>query len=89
MVSTEDTLRPYAQKTHGLIARVADGSSVSVPDILPVRGEVRVNDPDRIAIRLTSETVLRGVDSMPLFAGFAGLAILLLAVASMWWREGR
>ncbi|MDE1158069.1 MAG: hypothetical protein PW791_07285 [Neorhizobium sp.] len=89
MVSTEDTLRPYAQKTHGLIARVADGSNVTVPDILPVRGEVRVNDPDRIAIRLTNETVLRGVDSLPLFAGFAGLAILLAAVASMWWREGR
>jgi len=40
-------------------------------------------------IRMTDETVLKGIDTMPLFAGFAGLAVLLLAMSAMWWREGR
>ena len=89
MISTEETLAPYAERTKGLVARVADGDGVTLPTILPVRGEVRINDPDRMVIRLTDETVLRGVNTVPLFAGFAGLSALLFAVAAMWWREGR
>jgi hypothetical protein len=89
LISTEETLEPYAQRTKGLVARVADGNAITVPNILPVRGEVRVNDPARMVIRLTDETVLRGVNTIPLFAGFAGLSALLFAVAAMWWREGR
>ncbi|WP_377296366.1 hypothetical protein [Rhizobium sp. SGZ-381] len=89
MISTTATLAPYAQATRGLVARVENGSGVSLPGILPVRGTVRINDPDRMVIRLTDETVLRGIDTTPLFAGFAGLAALLLAVSALWWREGR
>ncbi|MCO5730440.1 hypothetical protein [Rhizobium sp. SSA_523] len=91
MISTEETLAPYAQKTRGLVTRIAedDGTGVRLPDILPVRGEVRISDPDRMVIRMTDETVLRGIDTTPLFAGFAGLAVLLMAISAMWWREGR
>ena len=89
MVSTEETLKPYADKTRGLVARVASGESISLPDILPVRGDVRVSDPNRMVIRMTDETVLRGINSLPLFAGFAGLSALLLVIAATWWREGR
>ncbi len=72
-----------------MISRVANGDGVTIPDLLPVRGEVRINDPNRMVIRMTDETVLKGIDSTPLFAGFAGLAALLLAISAMWWREGR
>ncbi|MCJ8509495.1 hypothetical protein MUU53_16430 [Rhizobium lemnae] len=89
MISTGDVLAPYAQKTRGLISRLANGDGVTIPDLLPVRGEVRINDPNRMVIRMTDETVLKGIDSTPLFAGFAGLAALLLAISAMWWREGR
>jgi len=89
MISTEETLRPYAEKTHGLVTRVASGENITLPDILPVRGEIRVSNPNRMSIRMTDESVLRGVNSLPLFAGFAGLSALLFAVAAMWWREGR
>ncbi|HEV7433766.1 MAG TPA: hypothetical protein VGO22_02670, partial [Pseudorhizobium sp.] len=89
MISTEETLAPYAERTKGLVTRIAEGESLRLPSILPVRGEVRINDPDRMVIRLTDETVLRGVNTIPLFAGFAGLSALLFAVAAMWWREGR
>ena len=90
MISTEDTLKPLAAETNGLVTRVASASGpVVLPPILPVRGQVRNADPDRMAIRMTDETVLKGIDSLPLFAGFLGVAILLFAFASMWWREGR
>ncbi|MGF9563735.1 hypothetical protein [Neorhizobium sp. JUb45] len=89
MVSTEQTLAPYAEKTRGLVTRVASEDGIRLPDILPVRGAVRVADANRMTIRMTDETVLRGINTLPLFAGFAGLAALLMAVSAMWWREGR
>ena len=89
MISTEATLKPYADKTRGLVTRVASGDGITIPDILPVSGEVRVSDPNRMVIRMTDETVLRGINTLPLFAGFAGLSVLLFAMAAMWWREGR
>ncbi len=90
MVSTTDTLKPLAAETNGLVTRVASaGGGIDLPPILPVRGVVRSADPGRMAIRMTDETVLKGIDTLPLFAGFLGVAILLFAFASMWWREGR
>lgn len=90
MISTPDVMKPIVDATHGLIKRLDDGrGGVAVPDILPVRGSVRENDGQRMAIRMTDETVLKGINTMPLFAGFAGLAVLLFAVSAMWWREGR
>lgn len=90
MISTPDIMKPVSDTTHGLIKRLDNGASgVSVPDILPVSGPVRSSDGERMAIRMTSETLLKGVDTLPLFAGFGGLALLLFAVSAMWWREGR
>ena len=90
MISTTDTLKPLADATRGSVHRVVDDANrVVLPDILPVRGEVRVADNDRMLIRMTDETVLKGVNTLPLFAGFAGLAALLLAFSALWWREGR
>jgi hypothetical protein len=40
-------------------------------------------------VRMTDETTLKGVTSLPLFAGFLGLGLLALALGSTWWREGR
>ncbi|TPP11637.1 hypothetical protein [Rhizobium glycinendophyticum] len=90
MVSTTETLAPISAESRGLTTRLDDGDeTIRMPDILPVRGEVRVADDRRMLIRLTDETVLKGVNTLPLFAGFAGLGILLLTVSAMWWREGR
>ena len=90
MVSTTETLADVTGKSRGLLARLDDGEGgLRIPDILPVRGDIRIADDRRMLIRLTDETVLKGVNTLPLFAGFAGLGILLLAVSAMWWREGR
>jgi hypothetical protein len=90
MVSTTETLSNIVTRSRGLLARLDNGDGgLRLPDILPVRGDVRITDNRRMLIRLTDETVLKGVNTLPLFAGFAGLAILLFAVSAMWWREGR
>ena len=90
MISTTDVLQPVADRSKGLVTRVSNANgAISVPPILPVRGQVRVSDNDRMMIRMTSETVLKGINTLPLFAGFAGVGILLLAFGAMWWREGR
>ncbi|THF53778.1 hypothetical protein [Allorhizobium terrae] len=90
MISTPDILQPVVDETHGLMKRLDNGKGgISIPDIIPVRGQVRSNDGQRIAIRMTDETVLKGINTLPLFAGFGGLAMLLFAVSAMWWREGR
>ena len=90
MISTTDTLKSLAAQTKGLVTRVAAaGNAIVVPPILPVRGAVRIADDQRMSIHLTDETVLRGINTLPLFAGFLGLAALLFLLAATWWREGR
>lgn len=89
-ISTEETLKPWAGKSKGMVQRLADADGdTDFPSILPVNGRVRVADPRRLSLAMTNETVLKGIDSLPLFAGFAGLAVLLLAISATWYREGR
>ena len=90
MVSTTDSLKPIGEETRGITTRLDNGNGgLRLPDILPVRGQVRVADNRRLTVRMTDETVLKSVDTLPLFTGFAGLGVLLLAISAMWWREGR
>ncbi|MBD8556499.1 hypothetical protein IFT84_18480 [Rhizobium sp. CFBP 8762] len=90
-VSTTDTLAPMAKATKGTVHRLlaSDGSATAMPQILPVNGTVRVQDDQRMAVRMTNESVLKGINSLPLFAGFAGVAALLLLISATWYREGR
>jgi hypothetical protein len=89
-ISTTETLAPWAAKTKGLVQRLANADGpVDVPQILPVRGTVRVADAQRLSLRMTDETVLKGINSLSLFAGFLGLAVLLFALSATWHREGR
>ncbi|APG85283.1 membrane protein [Sinorhizobium americanum] len=89
-ISTEEKLKPWAEKTKGMVRRLADADgAVDLPTILPVRGAVRVADDQRLSLRMTDETVLKGVNSLSLFAGLFGLAALLLLISAMWYREGR
>jgi hypothetical protein len=90
MVSTTDKLAPLASATKGIVKRLDDGAGgITIPQILTVNGQVRISDPNRMVIRMTDETTLKGVTSVPLFAGFLGLGLLALAIGSTWWREGR
>ncbi len=89
-VSTPDRLKHLTDATHGIDTRIAGSNgAVDVPQIVPVSGSVRSSDGSRMALQETSEFILKGVTRIPLFAGFLGLALLLLALGSTWYREGR
>ncbi|MAY63652.1 MAG: hypothetical protein CML29_15730 [Rhizobiales bacterium] len=86
-VSTTEMLRPIAEETGGTVARVS-GEDGALPQILPVRSGFR-DTGGRLTLRTSSETVLLGVRSVPLFAGFLGLMLMILALGATWFREGR
>ncbi|MEX6507986.1 hypothetical protein [Jiella sp. M17.18] len=89
-ISTTAKLQPIADATHGSVRRIADASgTLDIPRIVPVSGRANADGRDWIGLKTTDETVLRGVDRTPLFAGFLGLAVLLLVLSATWYREGR
>lgn len=88
-VSTEDVLRPAAQASGGSVRRIASQTGDSLPGIVPVRGSANASGNDWIGLRSTDDSVLKSVSRVPLFGGFFGLCLLLLAMGSMWYREGR
>ena len=89
MASTEQLLRAPAEKTGGGVRRVAHRSGVSVPGIAPVRHTGNASGRDWIGLRATDDSILKAVNRVPLFGGFLGIGVLLLALGSMWRREGR
>jgi hypothetical protein len=54
-----------------------------------VRPGAPASGRDWIGLNTTNESILRSVSRVPLFGGFVGLGLLLLALGSMWYREGR
>jgi hypothetical protein len=88
-VSTEDILRPLAEASGGSVRRIAENGDLTMPGIVPVRGTASASGRDWMGLRTTSESVLKSVNRVPLFAGFFGLCLLLLALGGMWYREGR
>lgn len=80
-------LEPVADATRGSVRRVAAGAG---PPRVLMRTEGRsTSGTDWIGLKRSQASELTGVERVPLFAGFLGLAILMLALSSTWWREGR
>ncbi|TGP55324.1 hypothetical protein EN873_07950 [bacterium M00.F.Ca.ET.230.01.1.1] len=96
VVSTEDRLKAPAEATGGSVRRLASASTlgnlaggVTLPSIVPVRSSAAASGDDWIGLRPTDDSALKAVSRVPLFGGFLGLGLLLLAIGSMWYREGR
>ncbi|KJS14318.1 MAG: membrane protein, partial [Hoeflea sp. BRH_c9] len=86
-VSTTELIAPISEDSGGLTTRVnADASNL--PQILPTRAAT-VNAGNRMGLRASNESVLKGVRSLPLFGGLLGLALMILALGATWFREGR
>ncbi|MGX5839568.1 hypothetical protein ACWGTI_02470 [Mesorhizobium sp. ArgA1] len=96
VISTENRLKAPAEATGGSVRRLAASStlgqltgSVALPSIVPVRASGAASGADWIGLRTTDDSVLKAVSRVPLFGGFLGLGLLLLAMGAMWYREGR
>ncbi len=90
-VSTEDVLRPPRRSDR----RQRSAASPSLTGVIAARhragARLRPTPPATTGsgCRTTDDSVLKSVARVPLFGGFFGLGLLLLAMGSMWYREGR
>lgn len=90
VVSTEEVLRPAAEASGGSVRRIESSlTGLSIPSIVPVRANGETSGRDWLGLRTTDDSVLQSVSRTPLFGGFFGLALLLMAMGAMWYREGR
>jgi len=89
VTSTTEMLKPLAQATGGDARRVADGSGIDLPRIVPVRSSSMFHGEGWLGVKMRDASVVRGVGVLPIFAGLIGLLLLLGAFAATWVREGR
>jgi hypothetical protein len=89
VTSTTEALRPLLQATGGDARRVADGGSIDLPRVLPVRASTVFRGEGWLGVKMRDASVVRGIGVLPIFAGLIGLLLLLGAFASTWLREGR
>src|SRR5438105_6807794 len=89
VTSTTETLKPLTQATGGSALRIADGGSVELPRILPVRSSSVFRGDGWMGVKMRDASVVKGVGVLPMFAGLIGLLLLLGAFAATWLREGR
>ncbi len=89
VTSTTETLKPLTQATGGDARRIADGSGIALPRIVPVRASSIFRGDGWMGVKMRDASVVKGVGVLPLFAGLIGLLLLLGAFAATWLREGR
>src|SRR4029450_10836284 len=87
--STTEMLKPLAQATGGDARRVADGGSIDLPRVVPVRASRIFHGDGGMGVKMRDASVVKGVGVLPMFAGLVGLLLLLGAFAATWVREGR
>ncbi len=88
-VSTTEVLREVTEESGGSVRRLAGLTGVNLPGIVPIRATGDASGRDWIGLKTTNDSILKSIRRVPLFAGFFGLGLLLLALGSMWYREGR
>jgi hypothetical protein len=90
VVSTERVLAPLAQATGGAVLRLAraDGT-IALPRVVATDRTGAQRGTDWIGLARSDASILKGLDRLPLFGGFLGLALLLGLFSLTWWREGR
>jgi len=85
VISTTELLQPIVDATSGSIQRATEG----IPRLIQVGQNATTSGRGWAGLVNSNASVLNGVYRIPLFTGLIGLALLLLAFASMWFREGR
>jgi len=89
VTSTPNVLGPIADATGGGARRIASGTGIDLPRVVPVRTSTTFKGDDWIGLKMRDVSVVRGIGVLPVFAGLLGLLLLLGALAATWAREGR
>lgn len=87
VVSTTEKLEPLLSQSGGSVTRI--GTENSIPKLISIHPGANAKGNGWMGLQNTGATILKGIDRVSLFAGFLGLALLLLSIATMWTREGR
>src|SRR5499433_1634986 len=67
VTSTPDSLKPLAQATGGDARRVANGGSVDLPRIVPVRASSMFQGDGWMGVKMRDASVVKGVGVLPMF----------------------
>ncbi|HEX5213451.1 MAG TPA: hypothetical protein VFW22_17125 [Pseudolabrys sp.] len=89
VTSTAEVLKPLTDATGGDARRLANGNSLAVPRVVPVRTSTTFKGEDWIGLKMRDVSVVRGIGVLPIFAGLIGLLLLVGTLAATWAREGR
>ena len=89
VTSTTNVLQALANATGGDARRLANGNSLDVPRVVPVRTSTTFKGEDWIGLKMRDISVVRGIGVLPIFAGLIGLLLLVGSLAVTWAREGR
>jgi hypothetical protein len=89
VTSTTDVLHALSDATGGDARRLADGSNLTIPRVVPVRTSSTFKGDDWIGLKMRDVSVVRGIGVLPVFAGLIGLLLLVGSLAVTWAREGR
>ena len=89
VTSTTEVLRALTAATGGDARRLADGNTIDVPRVVPVRTSTTFKGEDWIGLKMRDVSVVRGIGVLPVFSGLIGLLLLVGSLAATWAREGR
>jgi hypothetical protein len=89
VTSTTEVLRSLTNATGGDVRRLADGSNIDVPRVVPVRTSTSYKGEDWIGLKMRDVSVVRGIGVLPIFAGLIGFLLLVGSLGLTWAREGR
>ncbi|WP_237153193.1 hypothetical protein [Oryzibacter oryziterrae] len=92
LISTPEPLTPLATETGGSVHRLREHADdpLQVPSVIVESGTATTHaGSDWIGLKTTDAYEVAGVRKTDLFVGLASLAVLLLAIGGLWWREGK
>ena len=89
VTSTTEVLHALSNATGGDVRRIAEGDSLDIPRVVPVRTSTTYKGDDWIGLKMRDASVVRGIGVLPIFAGLIGLLLLIGSLAATWAREGR
>jgi len=85
LLATTAVLAPVAQATGGSMKWLEDG----MPQVIKVAAGRQMAGSGWIGLRANDSYRVQAVSDTPLFATLLSLAVLLLSLGGMWYREGR